>query len=683
MMCSKRGMFLRVWQALLIAVCGLGLLVAQAAPPAGTTKAKAKSSPTNQQEITLNFADADIRTVIEAVADRTGKNFIIDPRVKGKVTVISKSPMKDKALYQVLLSVLKIHGYAAIPGKNAIKIVPEVNAKQDAIETITDGAFKSSDAIVTQVIEVKHVDAAQLVPILRPLVPQRGHLAAYPASNVLIISDSAANISRISTIIKRIDQATGDEIEVIPLQHASATEVVRVITQLEGKSAGKAKNSASNIIADERTNSILLGGAVASRVRIRALIGHLDTPMDVGGHTHVVYLKNAVAKDLVPVLTGVSKSVVAGKGKQGTARASATGSITIQADENTNALVINAPPDVFRSLRTVIQKLDIRRAQVLVEAVIAEVSTNAINNLGVSWIGDGSASNNPAGIISFDNGTTGALQGLLAEPPAVSPVGLGLSLGVGRFTGSSKVGAVLNALAADSSTNILSTPNLVTLDNQEAEIVVGDNVPFITGSTTSTTGGTTNPFTTIERKDIGLKLKIKPQINEGNAVKMDVEHEVSDFSEQAGAVDLITTKRSIKTSVMVDDGQTLVLGGLIKDTLVESEDKVPFFGDIPIIGWLFRSTSTVKAKINLMVFLHPTILKDAAFNAKVTHDKYQFLRSQQLAARERHLGLMDKEDSPLLPDIKDFMILPAPFKGDGSEPSLSQPPAAKGDEGGE
>ena len=664
---------MRVSQILAVCICGLGLQVANAAPPA--SKSSSKPATQNQQEITLNFADADILTVIEAVAERTGKNFIIDPRVKGKVTVISKRPIKDKAMYQVLLSVLKIHGYAAIPGKNAIKIVPEVNAKQDAIETITDGAFKSSDAFVTQVIEVKHVDAAQLVPILRPLVPQRGHLAAYPDSNVLIVSDSAANISRISTIIKRIDQATGDEIEVIPLQHASATEVVRVITQLEGKTSGKAKNASSNVIADERTNSILLGGAVASRVRIRALIGHLDTPMDVGGHTHVVYLKNAVAKDLVPVLTGVSKSVVAGKGKKTSTHASASGAITIQADENTNALVINAPPDVFRSLRSVIQKLDIRRAQVMVEAIIAEVSTNAIENLGVNWVGDGSASNNPAGIISFSNEATGSLTNLLlADPPVVSPVGLGLNLGVGRFTGSSKVAAVLNTLSADSSTNILSTPNLVTLDNQEAEIVVGDNVPFLTGSTTTTSGGTTNPYTTIERKDIGLKLKIKPQINEGDAVKLDVEHEVSGISTQAGAVDLITTKRSIQTSVMVNDGQTLVLGGLIRDTLTEKEDKVPFFGEIPILGWLFRSTSTTKEKINLMVFLHPTILKDDAFNAKVTHDKYQYLRRQQLAAREKNLGLMDKEASPLLPDIKDFMVLPKPYKGDGNEPGLSKPP---------
>ena len=666
-------------QAIIIGlVCMMVFPASQAAPQQGTvtTMPVAKKQ---QQKIALNFTDMDIRAVIEVVADRTGKNYIIDPRVKGKVTIVSKRPIKDDALYDVLLSVLKIHGYAAIPGRNAIKIVPEVNAKQDSIDTVTSGFRNPGDEVVTRVLEVKHVDAAQLVPILRPLVPQRGHLAAYPGSNVLIISDSAANIERLEIIVSKIDQATGDEIEVIPLQHASATEVVRVITQLEGRDP-KAKAERTQLIADERTNSILLGGAVASRMRIRALIGHLDTPMEVGGHTHVVYLKNAVAKDLVPVLTGVSKSVAGGKGKAAGTPA-ASGDITIQADENTNALVINAPPDVFRSLRTVIQKLDIRRAQVSVEAVIAEVSTNAIRNLGVQWIGDGTSTNRPSGIISFNDGGRAALAQLLETPPDITAsagLGNGLTLGLGRFTGSTRVGALINTLQADSSTNILSTPNLVTLDNQEAEIVVGDNVPFITGSTTSTTGGTTNPFTTVERKDIGLKLKIKPQINEGNAVKLDVEQEISDISTQAGAVDLITTKRSIKTSVMVDDGQILVLGGLIKDALTETEDKVPLLGDIPILGWLFRSTGTTKTKINLMVFLQPTILKDEAFNARVTHEKYRYIRDQQLAAREKSLGLMDEEAAPLLPDIKNFLELPAPYKDKENEKpgktDISQPP---------
>ena len=316
-----------IGRSLLVGLCWFSLIAANTTPQPGNNKSVAPA----RQEMTLNFADADIRTVIEAVATRTGRNFIIDPRVKGKVTVISQKAMDANALYEVFLSVLKVHGFAAIPGRYATKLVPEVNAKQDAIETITGKSHYTdgSDAFVTQVVEVKHVNAAQLVPILRPLVPQRGHLAAYPASNVLIISDSAANIARLITIVGRIDQATGDEIEVIPLQYASATEIVRVITQLEG-GAAKSKSKSSKVIADERTNSVLLGGAVASRLRIRALIGHLDTPMDTGGSTHVVYLRNAVAKDLVSVLTGISKSVAASQAKSG--MSAAKGKITIQAD---------------------------------------------------------------------------------------------------------------------------------------------------------------------------------------------------------------------------------------------------------------------------------------------------------------------------------------------------------------
>lgn len=669
---------IRIRGGLLTGLCLLCLASVNAAPQVNKNT---KGVSAARQELTLNFADADIRTVIEAVAQRTGRNFIIDPRVKGKVTVISQKAMDANALYEVFLSVLKVHGYAAIPGKHATKIVPEVNAKQDAIKTLT-GKGRDSDEFVTQVLEVKHVDAAQLVPILRPLVPQRGHLAAYPASNVLIISDSAANIGRIAIIVGRIDKATGDEIEVIRLEHASATEIVRVINQLEG-GAVKSKGNRSKIIADERTNSILLGGAVASRVRIRALISHLDTPMDAGGHTHVVYLKNAVAKDLVSVLTGVSKSVAGGKGKK--AISATMGNISIQADENTNALVINAPPDVFRSLRAVIQKLDIRRAQVLVEAVVAEVSTDSSTELGVQWAADGSSNDNPVGLISFNNNAA-AVGGLLEDPPVATPVSGGLNLGLGKFTGGNRIAALINALSADTSNNILSTPTLVTLDNEEAEIVVGQNVPFLTGQYTNTgTSGATNPFSTIQRQDVGLTLKIKPQINEGNAVKLDVEQEVSSIAPSAAAVDLITNTRNIKTSVMVDDGQILVLGGLIEDVLREKEERVPLLGDIPILGWLFRYNTVSKVKTNLMVFLNPSILKDAAFSAKVTHDKYTYLRDQQLAIMDRGVNFIDDDLTPLLPDVKDFMVLPAPYH-DSKTPTMndvSAPPPAIEDKLGE
>ena len=441
-------------------------------------------------------------------------------------------------------------------------------------------------------------------------MPQRGHLAAYPASNVLVISDSAANIRRLKKIIGSIDQATGDEIEVVSLQHASASEVVRIIQQLSSQDPKKKKN---NLIADDRTNSVLLGGNKASRLRVKALIAHLDTPVDVGGSTQVVYLRNAVAKDLVPVLTGVSKSVGKAKSKKAGAAAS---NISIQADENTNALVITAPPDIFRSLRSVIRRLDIRRAQVLVEAIIAEVSISSSQEFGIQWAAD-SAGKNAIGLVSFGLGSS-SLTGLLSDPPSL---GSGLNLGVGNLEGANRVGALISALSSDGKSNILSTPSLLTLDNEEAEIVVADNVPFVTGSFSGTgTGGSTpsNPFQTIQREDVGLTLRITPQINEGNSIKLDVEQEVSSVSASAQAVDLITSKRSLKTTVIVDDGQMIVLGGLIKEDFQEQEQRVPLLGDIPLLGYFFRYNTTTKIKTNLMVFLQPTILKDAALTSSHT-----------------------------------------------------------------
>lgn len=608
------------------------------------------AKPSTGAKVTLNFNATDINAVISAVSEMTGRNFIVDPRVKGKVTVISHRALKSSEIYQVFLSVLKVHGFAAIPGKNVTKIVPEVNAKQDAISTGTK-YVPLSDEFITQVLEIKNVDAAQLVPILRPLVPQRGHLAAYPGSNVLVISDSAANIRRLKKIIKSIDQATGDEIEVVPLQHASASEVVRIIQQLASKDPKKKKN---NLIADDRTNSILLGGNKASRLRVKALIAHLDTPVDVGGSTQVVYLRNAVAKDLVPVLTGVSKSVSKAKGKKAGAAAS---NISIQADENTNALVITAPPDIFRSLRAVIRRLDIRRAQVLVEAVIAEVGAGSSQEFGIQWAG-GSKDKGYASVVNFSIGT--GLSSLLSDPPSI---GAGLSLLAGNPDGSNPIGALVRALHADGKSNVLSTPSLLTLDNEEAEIVVAENVPFVTGSYSGTEGGSTpgNPFQTIQREDVGLTLRITPQINEGNAIKMKVEQEVSSVTTSAQAVDLITSKRSIKTNVVVDDGQMIVLGGLIKEEFREAEQKVPGLGDIPLLGWFFRYSTTEKAKTNLMVFIQPTILKDAAITASYTGDKYNFIRGQQLKLREGGFRLADEEESPLLAENKQFLKLPLPY----------------------
>lgn len=629
---------------------------------------------------TLNLKNADIHSLIQTVSRQSGKNFVVDPRVKARVTVISSTPLNSDELYETFLSVLQVHGYAAVPSGDLTKIVPDVNAKQGPVPAFSDDS-RLSDQLVTQVIKVANVPAAQLVPILRPLVPQQGHLAAYASTNTLIVTDRASNIDRLTTIINGIDRPDNDEVEFVQLRHASASEIIRIITSLQSR-GGQIDGTPGTVrfAADERTNSILLSGDPAARTRMRGIIMNLDTPVESGGNTRVIYLRYANAIDLLAILTGVS----AGQAKIGTstesegAAANANAgnnaandggaqpavptaslirratqesdrpNVDIQADEDTNALIITAAPDEMRSILTVVEQLDIRRAQVLVEAIIAELSTNNSSQLGVNFAVDGTGQNRPAAYTNL-GGATQALVGTVASNGA--SLGQGLSLALGRFgSGGVDFGVLLSAIAADSDNNILSTPTLVTMDNQEAEIVVGQNVPFVTGTQLSSAND--NPFQTIERQDIGISLKVKPQINEGDNIKMEIEQEVSDVSSTAatGATDITTNKRSIKTTVLVEDGQTLVLGGLIDDQISDSREKVPFLGDIPLLGSLFRYRTSSKSKRNLMVFLHPTILRDPNTADYYSRSKYDDLRSAQL-------GLFDRDDyfndniSPELPNL--------------------------------
>lgn len=608
----------------------------------------------------LNMEDTDIKTLISTVAEKTGKNFIVDPRVKGKVTVISHKAVTGDELYQIFLSILEVHGFAAVPGDKAIKIIPDASAKQTGIPTATSGSPGRGDELVTRVVNIDYVNATQLVPILRPLVPQQGHMAAFPSSNVLIISDRAENISRIMQLIGRIDRPANDDVEVISLQHASASEMVRILAALN-KNAAKGSPEESVLVADERTNSILLSGDKADRLRLRALITHLDTPNDGGGDTQVIYLKYADAKSLVPVLTSVSSSLEGDKKKAATVAATSS-PISIQADENTNALVITAPGSTMRSLQAVIRQLDIRRAQVLVEAVIAEISTTKSSELGVQWLAGKSEGSQPAASSQFPGSGTGILS--LADQSAGGvALGNGFHFGLGDFAGNNRFAVLIRAIASDDETNVLSTPSLVMLDNEEAEIVVGQNVPFITGSQ-QTTGGLANPFQTIQRQDVGLTLKVKPQINEGNAIKLDITQEVSSVapSSATGASDIITDKRSIKTSVLADDGEVVVLGGLITDDLQEGVSKVPLLGDIPLVGGLFRSKTANKVKRNLMVFLHPVIIRDTKSNAALTSNKYNYIRTQQIQARQDGVNLLPDNVAPVLPPLDEFMVLPPAFE---------------------
>jgi len=624
------------------------------------------------EEVTLNLKDADISALINTVAEVTNRNFIIDPRVKGKVTVVSSRPMDSDEVYQVFLSILKVHGFAAVPSGEVIKIVPDVNAKQDGIPTANDGKPGRGDEMVTRVVQVDNVAAAQLVPILRPLVPQQGHLAAYPATNVLIISDRANNVERLLTIIRRIDQVSDSEIEVITLQYASAVEVVRVLTSLKragpaGKGSAAAGGSDQVLVADERTNSVLLGGDRASRLRMRAIISHLDTPLDTGGNTDVIYLRYANASEIVDTLLGVGK-IEEQEAQQVKGKAAAPkGSFDIQADDATNSLVITAPPDIMRTLKHVISQLDIRRAQVLVEAVIAEVSEDSAKELGVQWAFSGlDGGSGPVGVVNFTNSgsvISDVINGVasVAEGGTFPSIVDNALLGAGSTSGSFNYLAVMNLLASDANTNILSTPTLVTLDNEEAEIVIGENVPFVTGSFTSTgaSDGATNPFQTIQREDVGLTLKIKPQINEGDALRLEIEQEVSSIADSvAGASDIVTNKRAIKTNVMVDDGQVVVLGGLIEEQIGESVQKVPFLGDIPFLGALFRSKTADVKKTNLMVFIHPVILRDAAVTESYTNRKYNYIRALQMRQDEDGVNLLPDKHHPVLPLMDEFSSQP-------------------------
>ena len=586
------------------------------------------AKPVAAEEVTLNFSDADLVAVINSVSQITGKNFIIDPRVKGKVTVVSSKPLNEAEVYNVFLSILQVHGFATVPTNNAIKIIPDATAKQNAAP-FTNNKNTPEDQLITRVLKINFINAAQLVPILRPLVAQQGHLAAYAATNVLIVSDRASNIKRVERIIAQMDRESDSDIEIIKLEHAFAAEVVRLLSSLNVTGADqKAAAGVVKFSADERTNSILLSGEKTSRLKYRAIISDLDSPVESSGNTHVVYLRYAEAKNIADILSNVGKEVIKAEAKSAgnTGAAGAQDSVNIQADEASNALVITAPASVFPSLRSVIQQLDIRRAQVHIEAIIAEVSLTTGNELGVQWLVGGD-SDGPA--LSTQFGLAG--PSIASVAGGNIPDGLALGLGDIVDSGLSFV-ALIQALSSDDENNLLSTPSLVTIDNQEAEIIVGQNVPFVTGESTSSSNDVTNPFRTVERQDVGVSLKVKPQINEGDTITLEIEQEVSTVSQTAtNAVDLVTNKRSIKTTVQLEDGELLILGGLIDEKVGNIEQKVPGLGDIPILGALFRSTKTTTEKRNLMVFIRSTIIKDYDKARQLSKRKYNFMREIQKA----------------------------------------------------
>ena len=615
-----------------------------------------------QPAATLNWKDADIRQVVEAVSAVTGKNFILDPRVTGRVTLLSPTPLGPDALYEAFLSILQVHGYVAIESGDLIKIIPDATARQFATPLGTEGAAGPDD-LATQVVQLRNVGATQLVPILRPLLPQYGHLVAHAGSNMLIISDRAANVARMIAIIRRIDQASDEDIEVVRLQHASASEIVRIMTALTQTPRSDGAPTTTSLVADARTNSVLIGGDKSERLRLRTLIAHLDTPLDEGGDTQVRYLRYADAEELATKLQqhfAEQAQSVAGGGQQAAPAAARLGDVSVWADTQTNAIVVSAPPKMMRSLMQIVDKLDIRRAQVLVEAIIVEYRVDQLNELGVSVAVEGGSDNTPIGVTNFPDFLAGVVQlGAASAGGAVDPSGLigtGGTIGVGRITDDGvSFAAILRAVEGDADTNLISTPSIVTTDNEEATLNVGQEVPFVTGSFTNTGGnaGAVNPFQTIQREQIGVKLSITPQINDGDSMVLELSQEISNIAQSAAAVDLITNQRIVETTVIVDDGQILVLGGLLEDQLRESDQRVPVLGSIPVLGALFRARTTEKVKTNLMIFIRPTILRDAKKTAVETNQKYNMIRDIQ-QRNDTGVQLMPNESRPVLPPLEEY-----------------------------
>ena len=622
--------------------------------------------------ITPNFKDADIAQITEAVAAATGKNFIVDPRVRAQVTMISSTPMSPAAFYEAYLAILQVHGFIAVPAGDIIKILPDANARQIPSVDLPDHVSATSDEIVTQVVDVKNVSAAQLVPILRPLIPQYGQLAAYPASNILIISDRANNVNRIMRIIRRIDQVGDQDVEVIPLQNASSAEIVRVINSLyQGQQAAEG-GTPIKVVADDRSNSVLVGGDQNQRLRVRALIAHLDTPLEAGGDTQVRYLKYADAEKIAPKLkeqiTGIAQASGAGAGGAAGAGASpqaqAEKSAMVWADVQNNALVITAPPKIMRQIMGILDKLDIRRRQVLVEAIIVEVDQDKTADFGVNWAeferGNGTVP--AASYVSPVSGSSivdlaNSVAGVATGTATSASLPTGGTVAVGRLAaGGLNFAAMIRAIRGDSDSNVLATPSTMTLDNQEAEIKVADEVPFITGSFTNTGAGNTgsvNPFQTVQREEVGTILKVTPQIaEEGTSVVMKISIESSSvLPNSLSQVDITTQKRTITTNVLIDDGGVVVLGGLISHSDTRSDSKIPVLGSIPLLGNLYKTRSGHATKNNLMIFIRPKILRDGNAAAYLTDSKYNYMLDQQKRYNkgEMDVPILPKHEKPLMP----------------------------------
>ena len=589
---------------------------------------------------TVNIRNADIQAFISQIADMTGKNFVVDPRVRARdVTVVSTKALSADEVYELFLSVLQVHGYAAVPAGDIIKIVPNTTAKQSNLPLVEKGRA-GGEELVTRVIPVENSPVEELVPVLRPLVPQYGHLAAVGSANALIISDHLDNIRRMEAIISSLDNAESEDVQVIKLQHAFAGDMVKMLETLTPQTASrrsKSKEGAITVVADERTNRLIIKGDRITRERMAKMVRSLDTPDSISSGVQVIRLTHGDAKTLADILKnfaeGASAAKPGGDAKTTVSSSASSGKVSIQADESLNALVIRAEPGMMKELQSIISQLDVRRAQILIEAAIVEVTGENAKSLGFQYVAGSDETG--VGAVNFNNAglsVNSILQALATDDPSGLALGDGVAVGLGETdsNGDLKWGALMQALASSTDVNLLSTPSILTLDNEEASIIVGENVPFVTGQSTSTGSGVSNPFTTIQREDVGLTLKVTPHVAGLSTIRLELEQENSAVKESSGeAVDIVTTTRKLQSTVLADDGETIALGGLIKDDIRKVVRKVPLLGDIPLLGFLFRSTSTSRQKSNLMVFLRPTILADNDRLVQMSREKYMGITALQ------------------------------------------------------
>ena len=662
--------------------------IKSSAAPSGPTT---RSPQTGPDVVTLNFINADIEGVVKVMSEITGKNFVVDPRVKGTINIVSAKPMPRALAYDVFLSALRLQGFAAVEDGGIVKIIPEADAKLHPSPTLgpSDKARIGGDRIETRVFTLKYESALQTLPILRPLIAPNNTITAYQNSNTLVITDYASNLQRLEKIIDAIDQPSGSDPVVIPLQYASAVDVAVTINRLFAE-ASQAQGATAveptqrfTVVADARSNSLLARSGDPSRLtRLRKFVAILDSPTNAGGNIHVVYLKNAEAVKLAETLRAiyqgdagaavVPRTALATPAALGASapapmqaltpigasqtQAASTPSGIIQADAATNSIIITAPDAIYNNLRAALDKLDVRRAQVYVEALIAELTADKAAEFGVQWQSlSGLGRTDTQGFGGTNFGTAGQNIIGISQNPATAAPGLNVGVvngsisipGVGQIL---NLGLLVRALESDANANILSTPTLLTLDNEEAAIVIGQNVPFVTGQYALSGAATTpTPFQTVERRDVGLTLRIKPQISEGGTVRLQIYQEVSSVQDKTNPAGVITNKRAVGSTVLVDDGQIVVIGGLIQDTVNDGVQKVPVLGDIPLLGALFRYKTRSHNKTNLMIFLRPTLVRDSRRADAFTGERYDYILGEQAKAGPAHDAVLPDMQTPTLP----------------------------------